>query len=155
MSGPDGATPTAVRASQILWWLAIGTALIELAVHLTQDGHLATAIGTRKAELAVRGAAFGLLFLLSLQMARGRNRARIALTVLFGGLGTLSLVMEPLGWLVAGGDALAFLAWADGSTWIVVASRFGHLLCVLVATVLMFTRDSHRFFEATTQAISP
>lgn len=147
--------PSAVRASLILWWLAIGTALVELAVSFAQHGDLGTAIGGRKGELAVRGTAFGLLYMLSLQMQRGRNWARIALTVLFGGLGTLSLVMEPAAWVAEGGDVRSFLMTADGPTWIAIGSRFAHLFCVLTATGLMFTPESRRFFGRAARAILP
>lgn len=142
--------PRAVRVSLILWWLAIGVALVELATPALLASDPAAASRSRGVELAVRGSAFCLLFLLSLQMAWGWNWARVALTLLFGGLGSLSLIMEPIGWIAAGGDVTDYLADADVASWVVVAARTAHLLCVLVATGLMYVRESRRYFRAST-----
>jgi hypothetical protein len=140
--------PMAVRISLSLWWLAIGMALVELAAPALGTGNLSGTLNGRGVELAVRGTAFGFLVALSLQMARGRNWARLMLALIFGLVGTLSLVMEPIGWIAAGGRPLDYLARADVVDRIIVISRTAHLLCVLAATALMFTPDSRRFFGA-------
>jgi hypothetical protein len=50
----------------------------------------------------VRLLAFTGLVALAAQLRRGRNWARVALAVLYGGLGTLSLVIGPVTWLAEG-----------------------------------------------------
>jgi hypothetical protein len=142
------AMPRAVRVSLILWWLAIGMALVELATPALLASDPAAAFRSRGVELAVRGSVFCLLFVLSLHMAWGWNWARVALTLLFGGLGSLSLIMEPTGWIAAGGDVTGYLSNADAASWVVVAARIAHLLCVLAATGLMYARESRRYFRA-------
>jgi hypothetical protein len=149
ISGPFRNTgrPGAIRASLALWWLAIGMALVELAVPALRPDGLAV-FDDRLPELAVRGTSFGLLFLHSIQMAKGRNWARVALTLIFGGLGTLSLIMEPAGWIISGGSVNAYLAGANGPERIVIVARTLHLLAVLVATTLMYGPASRRYFRA-------
>jgi hypothetical protein len=139
--------PGAIFASLMLWWLAIGLALVELAAPALRPDELA-AVEDQLPELAVRGTAFGLLFLLSVRMAKGRNWARVALTLIFGGLGTLSLIMEPSGWILSGGSVTLYLAAADGPEWTVIVARTLHLLAVLVATALMYGSASRRYFRA-------
>jgi hypothetical protein len=147
-SKDSAAMPRAVRVSLMLWWLAIAMALVELVVPALLVSHTAAAFRSRGVELAVRGSAFCLLFLLSLQMAWGWNWARVALTLLFGGLGSLSLIMEPIGWIAAGGDVTGYHSDADAASWVVVIARLAHLLCVLAATGLMYARESRRYFRA-------
>lgn len=97
-------------------------------------------------ELGLRFAAYALLLTLSLLMRSGRGWARWALLVVFGGLGTFSLIFEPVGWLMAGGSAATFLAKADAATWAMILSRVAHLLCVWGAILLMFAPTAHAFF---------
>src|SRR3954466_8840670 len=109
------------RISHRFWLGAIAAALVELLVKLAIEPggfvNAATASGT---ELAVRFAAYALLRALSLAMLAGRAWARWALLIIFGGLGTFSLVFEPIGWLLDGNAVSAFLQSADLATWIMI-----------------------------------
>ncbi len=139
--------PRAVRLSHLLWLGAIATALVELGGRLAQDpqGFVSSITGSGT-ELGLRFAAYALLLTLSLLMRSGRGWARRALLVVFGGLGTFSLIFEPVGWLMAGGSAATFLAKADAATWAMILSRVAHLLCVWGAILLMFAPTAHAFF---------
>jgi hypothetical protein len=53
--------------------------------------------------VAIRLLAFTGMVYLAAQLRRGRNWARIALAVLYGGFGTLSVVIGPITWLAEGG----------------------------------------------------
>lgn len=144
----QAAMPAPVRASRNLWWLAIATALVELGANLSEGGGpLSSMLAGRGPELAVRFTAYLLLFGLSMAMAAGRSWARIALLLIFGVVGTLSLVMEPIGWLVAGGDAVGYLQGADARGWIVIVSRVAHLACVILAVMLMFGPAANGYFR--------
>ncbi len=66
--------------------------------------------------------------------------------MLLGGVGTLSLVIEPLSWLLAGGSPTAFLTTADGPALLVAGLRVVHLVAVLTALVLMFRPRANAFF---------
>jgi hypothetical protein len=131
----------------LLWLGAIATALVELGVRLALDPQgFAGAIADSGTELTVRFAAYTLLLTLSLLMRSGRGWARWALLVVFGGLGTFSLIFEPVEWLMAGGSTATFLANADAATWAMTLSRVAHLLCVWGAILLMFAPTARAFF---------
>jgi hypothetical protein len=66
--------------------------------------------------------------------------------VLLGGIGTLSLVVEPLSWLAVGGSPTAFLATVDGPTLLITGLRVAHTAAVLAALVLLFRPPATAFF---------
>jgi hypothetical protein len=131
---------SSVIATSFKFWIgAIVTALIELVVKLDMEpGSFLNTIGASGGELAVRFTAYAVLLALSLLMLSGRSWARWALLAIFGGLGTFSLIFEPIGWLWDGGSASAFLASADLGMWIMILSRAAHIICVWAAIVFMF-----------------
>src|SRR5215203_5992038 len=99
------APPGELRASFGLWLLAVAAGLFETTLVVVD----ATAGGVGSAaEVAVgvtiRLLAFTGLVYLAAQLRRGRNWARIALAVLYGGFGTLSVVIGPITWLAEGGS---------------------------------------------------
>lgn len=134
--------PEPVRWSVRLWLGAVVAGVLETAVHALsgEDFDAAT-------QLPVRAAVYLLVTAVILRLRRGRNWARIALTVLLGGLGLLSLLAEPVSWLAAGGSPGTFLAAADGMTLAVVALRVLHIVAVLVALPLMYTPAANKFFR--------
>jgi hypothetical protein len=135
MSRSSSATATSFK----FWLGAIVTALTELVVKLAiEPGSVLSTVAASGGELAVRFTAYAVLLTLSLLMLSGRSWARWALLAIFGGLGTYSLVFEPIGWLIDGGSASAFLAAADLSMWIIIVSRLVHIICVWAAIVFMF-----------------
>jgi hypothetical protein len=72
---------------------------------------------------------------------------RWALALLLGGVGLLSLVVEPASWLLAGGSPVAFLSAANALTWGIVVLRGLHIGAVLIASVAMFRPDANVFFR--------
>jgi hypothetical protein len=96
--------PVPVRLAVTAWLTAIGAGVGETLIRLALPD---PPTGT---ELAVRFAIYGGLALLVLALRTGRNAVRVALTVLLGGIGLLSLLVEPAGWLMGGGSVTAFLA---------------------------------------------
>ena len=74
--------------------------------------------------------------------------------MLIGGVGTLSLIVEPVRWLAAGGSPAAYLAAADGSTLLIVGLRTAHLVAVLVALIAMFHPRVNAYFRAPTAPMS-
>ena len=125
--------------SHRFWLGAIATALIELFVKFTVEaGGFLNAITSSWTELAIRFTAYALLLTLSFLMLAGRSSARWALLIIFGGLGTFSLVFEPVGWLLRGGSPIGFLASAEVSMWVMILSRIAHIACVWGAIFYMF-----------------
>jgi hypothetical protein len=133
--------PVAVRRSILLWLAAIGAGVAEALVHVAQADAPSTG------ALAVRFTIYAALTALVLALRTGRNAVRWVVAVLLGGIGTLSLVVEPVSWWTAGGSVPAFLAAADGPTLLITGLRLFHVLAVLAALVLVFRPQANRFFR--------
>ena len=141
--------PGQLRAAFWLWLFAVAAGLFEttLVVVDATAGEVGSA-----AEVAVgvtvRLLAFTGLVYLAARLRQGRNWARIALAVLYGGFGTLSLVIGPVTSLVEGGSLADAMAAADlGSLF--AASRLVHLLAIIAALVLMFHPAANAYVRAT------
>jgi hypothetical protein len=139
--GPGSGIPTQPQASYRLWLLAVAAGVVETALVVVDasDGEVGSA-----AQVAV-GVAVGLLAFaglvdLAVRLRQGRNWARVALAVLLGGPGTLSLVIGPVTWLAEGRSPVDAVAAADLGSVLFAASRVLCLGAVIAALILMFTR---------------
>jgi hypothetical protein len=70
------------------------------------------------------------------------------LAVLYGGFGTLSLVIGPVTWLAEGGSLADAVAAADLGSWLFAASRVVHVGAVIAALVLMFHPAANAYILA-------
>jgi hypothetical protein len=147
---PRSGIPTQLQASYRLWLLAIAAGLFEtvLAVVEATSGNPGSATEVA-VGVAVRLLAFTGLGYLATQLRLGRNWARVALAVLYGGLGTLSLVVGPVTWLAEGGSLAEAVAAADLLSVLFAASRVVHLGAVIAALVLMFHPAANAYLRAT------
>ena len=149
-SFPAAARPRQLRASFWLWLIAVAAGLFEttLVVIDAAAGEVGSA-----AEVAVgvviRLVAFTGLVYLAAQLRQGRNWARIALAVLYGGFGTLSLVIGPVTWLAEGGSLADAMAAADLGSVLFAASRLAHLGAIIAAMVLMFHPTTNAYIRST------
>jgi hypothetical protein len=100
---PRPAIPTQLQASLRLWLLAVAAGLFETALVVVDatDGEIGSAAQVA-VGVAVRLLVFTAAVYLAIQLRQGRNWARVALAVLYGGLGTGSLVIGPVTWLAEG-----------------------------------------------------
>jgi len=98
-------------------------------------------------SLIATGAILVLAVLVSVLLT-GRTVIRWAVAAVLGGVSMLSLVMEPLSWVLGGGSPTAYLAAADGPTLLAVGLRVVHVGAVLAALVLMFRPAANVFFRA-------
>jgi hypothetical protein len=134
-----GRPPRQLRASFWFWLAAAAAGLFEttLVVIDATAGEVGSA-----AEVAigvtVRLLAFTGLVYLAARLRQGRNWARIALAVLYGGFGTLSLVIGPVTWLAEGGSLAEAMAAADLGSVLFAAGRLVHVVAVIAAFILMF-----------------
>jgi hypothetical protein len=135
------ARPSSVTLSVALWLGAILAGVAETFVHLTD------ADPPGAGAVAVRFGIYLVLAALVLTLRTGSNVARWAVAVVLGGVGTLSLVVEPIGFLAAGGSAGAFLATAGWADLAVAGLRSLHVLEVLAALALLFHPSSTAFFR--------
>jgi hypothetical protein len=142
--------PKQLRAAFWLWLLAVAAGLFEttLVVIDATAGDVGSA-----AEMAVgvtiRLLAFTGLVYLAAQLLQGRNWARIALAVLYGGFGTLSLVIGPITWLAEGGSLADAIAAADMGSVLFAVSRLVHLGAIIAALILMFHPTTNAYIRAT------
>jgi hypothetical protein len=134
--------PHPVRLAVTAWLTAIGAGVGETVVRLALPDP------PTGGELAVRCAIYAALALLVLALRTGRRAVRLALTVLLGGVGLLSLLGEPTGWVLAGGSVAAFLGSADALTWVVVLIRALHVGAVVVALAAMYRPAANAYFRS-------
>lgn len=134
--------PRAVRLSVVIWLAAIATGSVEALVRLLLPEP------PTPTQLAVRFAIYTAFVVLVLALHTGRNAVRWAVALLLGGIGALSLVVEPLDWLLAGGSPMSFLITADGPTLVVTALRTLHIATVAVALTLLFRPSATRYFRS-------
>jgi hypothetical protein len=135
------APPPTVQLSVLLWLGAIGAGAAEALVHL-----LLPAPPTA-GQLATRFGIYAVLTVLVLALRTGRNAVRWTVAVLLAGFGTLSLVIEPISWLFAGGSPGLFLVTADAPALVAAALRIAHIVAVLSATALMFGPSANSWFR--------
>jgi hypothetical protein len=151
--GPRPGIPKQLQASYVLWLLAVAAGVFEtvLVVVDATDGDVGSA-NQVAVGVAVRLLVFTGLVYLAAQLRQGRNWARVALAVLYGGLGTLSLVVGPVTWLAEGGSLADAVAGADLGSVLFAAGRAVHLGAVIAALVLMFHPAANAYLRATTPA---
>ena len=133
--------PAAVQLSVVLWLAAIGAGAAEALVHLLLPQP--PTLG----QLAARFGIYAVLTVLVLALRTGRNSVRWTLAVLLGGFGTVSLVIEPVTWLLAGGSPGLFLVTADAPALVAAVLRIAHLVAVFSALVLMFRPAANAWFR--------
>lgn len=141
-TGSAAAVPVPVRLSVLGWLTAVAAGVVEALVRMMLPDP------PTPGRLAARFAIYAVVVALVLALRTGRNAVRWALAVLLGGVGTLSLVIEPLSWLLAGGSPATFLTTADGPALLVAGLRVVHLVAVLTALMLMFRPRANAFFRA-------
>jgi hypothetical protein len=133
--------PPAVQLSVVLWLAAIGTGAAEALVHLLSPQP------PTLTQLAGRFGIYAVLTVLVLALRTGRNAVRWTVAVLLGGFGTVSLVIEPVSWLLAGGSPGLFLVTADAPALVAAALRLAHLVAVFSALALMFRPVANAWFR--------
>jgi hypothetical protein len=134
--------PAAVQMSVVLWLAAIGAGAVEALVHLLLPEP------PTLAQLAGRFGIYAVLTVLVLALRTGRDAIRWTVAVLLGGFGTLSLVVEPISRLVAGGSPGLFLVTAEAPALVAATLRIAHLVAVFSALVLMFRPAANAWFRA-------
>jgi hypothetical protein len=153
---PRPRIPTQLQASYRLWLLAIAAGLFETALTVIDAASGGAGSAAEIAVgVAVRLLAFTGLGYLAVRLRQGRRWARVALAVLYGVLGTASLVIGPVTWLADGGSLADATAAADPGSVLFAASRVVHLAAVIAALVLMFHPAANAYIRATTQAPHP
>jgi hypothetical protein len=151
MNTPAPAPPPAsLRQAITLWLIAIGAGVFETLLVVTNvlwgDGSMANGEGLN-AGVATRLVIFVAMTLVALQVRLGKNWARWTIGILLGVLGLLSLVIQPVSWMMEGhavGEAFTNLNLGSAAF---MLSRAVHMVTVVAATTLMFVTTSNNFFR--------
>ncbi|MBT2761154.1 hypothetical protein [Paenibacillus sp. ISL-20] len=144
------AAPLEVFQSFLLWIIAIGAGVFEMILAVIDSISSLTGAGIVGIliQVAARTTMFAVLVYIMIRMLRGKNWARIALALFLGGFGTLSLIIDPIKWLLTGGSLWDAFAHADNISILFASSRTLHMIAVVAALVFMFRPAANRYFKA-------
>jgi hypothetical protein len=147
LGAPPG-VPREVQASFLLWLTAVGAGVAETVIRVI--GSLAG--GPDSSGLLARAVVYAAAVYVISQMRLGKRWARLTLAVVLGGIGTLSLVIDPISWLAAGNPLGEVFARADLLFAFVAPIRAVHLAAVIAALVFMFLPAANAYFRRASSA---
>jgi hypothetical protein len=156
LSPPPG-VPKVVQASFLLWLTAVAAGVLETIIRVIDALAMGWASGGG-GEMDLTGVISGVLIRLivytlvvyiTTRMRLGNRWARLTLAVLLGGIGTLSLVIDPISWLAAGNSLSEVFTEADLLFFVIAPIRTVHLGAVIGALVLMFLPAANTYFRGT------
>ena len=159
LSPPPG-VPKEVQASFLLWLSAIAAGVLETIIRVIDALAMGLASGSGgEADLTglisgvvIRVIVYTLVVYLITRMRLGKRWARITLAILLGGIGTLSLVIDPISWLASGNSLREVFTQADLLFYMVAPIRVVHLGAVIAALVFMFLPAANTYFRAARSA---
>ncbi|MQA93995.1 MAG: hypothetical protein GEV11_04880 [Streptosporangiales bacterium] len=140
--------PKSVHYASILWIIAVAAGVGETAIHVAEglfSGSLTG--GAALWQVTVRAIIYGTVTVAIVAMRRGANWARWTLALVLGTVGMLSLLIEPITWLVAGNSVSGLLADADSGLYAITALRVIHVAAVPAALIAMFAPTANRYFR--------
>jgi hypothetical protein len=147
--GPLPGEPGEVRASFLLWLTAVAAGVLETIIRVIYSLSVGSGSGggVDVTGLIIRLIVYTVAVYIIAQMRLGKRWARITLAVLLGGIGTLSLVIDPITWLAAGNSLSEVFTQADLLFFIIAPIRAVHLAAVIAALVFMFLPAANNYFR--------
>ena len=150
--GPPPGVPREVQASFVLWLTAVAAGVVETSIRVI-DALLMGLVSGSGGESSVTGVIVRLIVYtvavyITAQMRLGKRWARLALTVLLGGIGTLSLIIDPISWLAGANSLREVFTQANLLFFIIAPIRAVHLVAVIAALVFMFLPAANNYFRA-------
>ena len=154
LSPPPG-VPKAVQASFLLWLTAVAAGVLETIIRVIDalamgwtsgSGGQADVTGVIL-NVLIRVIVYGLVVYIVTRMRLGKRWARLSLAVLLGGIGTLSLVIDPISWLAEGNSLSDAFTQADLLFFVIAPIRTVHLGAVIAALVSMFLPAANTYFR--------
>ncbi|MGW6498414.1 hypothetical protein [Nonomuraea angiospora] len=141
--------PPVVQTAAMLWLVAVAFGALETVLVVSEQLYTgASTLAELLPQVAIRLAVFAGAAFLALRLKAGANWARLTLAVTLGVFGTLSLVIGPVQWLLAGGSIAEAVAGADAMGLIFAGSRILHVVAVLGAVTLMFQPRANAYFRS-------
>jgi hypothetical protein len=151
---PPQGVPREVQVSFLLWLTAVAAGILETIIRVIYSLTVGPSSG---GEVGVTGVVIRVIvYIVALyiiaQMRLGKRWARLSLAVLLGGIGTLSLVIDPISWLVEGNSLSEVFKEADLLFFIIAPIRAVHLAAVVTALVFMFLPSANNYFRHASSA---
>jgi len=141
----DGPPPV-VRAAAAAWVAAVAAGVVETIGTIAYLASSASA-EVSPAEIGTRAVVYTIVLLVVAQFWQGRRWARTALGLGLGVVGLLSLVADPISWLIEGHSLRDALSSAELSLALVITIRTVHVAAVVAACALMFRPAANRYFS--------
>jgi len=153
--GPPPGVPKAVQASFLLWLTAVAAGVLETTIRVIDALAMGWASGSGGetdvtgviSGVVIRVTVYTLVVYIITRMRLGKRWARITLAALLGGIGTLSLVIDPMSWLAGGNLLSEVFTQADLLFVLIAPIRTIHLAAVIAALVFMFLPSANTYFR--------
>ena len=141
--------PPVVHTAAMLWLVAVAFGALETVLVVSEQLYTgASTLAELLPQVGIRLAVFAGAAFLALRLKAGANWTRPILAVTLGVFGTLSLVIGPVQWLLAGGSIAEAVAGADAMGLVFAGSRILHVVAVLGAVTLMFQPRANAYFRS-------
>jgi hypothetical protein len=149
---PLPGVPREVQASFLLWLTAVAAGVLETIIRVIYSSFVSSGSGGEAlvTGVVIRAIVYIAAVYVIAQMRLGKRWARLALTILLGGIGTLSLVIDPISWLAGGNSLREVFTEADLLFVFIAPIRTVHLAAVLAALVFMFLPAANTYFRSST-----
>jgi hypothetical protein len=150
---PRPGVPREVQASFLLWLTAVAAGVLETIIRVTNALFMDSSSGEADVTgVVIRVIVYTVAVYVMAQMRLGKRWARLALAVLLGVIGTLSLVIDPISWLAGGNSLGEVFTQADLLFFIIAPIRAVHLAAVIAALVFMFLPAANTYFRSARSA---
>jgi hypothetical protein len=151
---PRPRVPREVQASFLLWLSAVAAGVLETIIRVTNALFMDSSSGggSDVSSVLIRVIVYTVAVYIIAQMRLGKRWARLTLAVLLGGIGTLSLVIDPISWLAAGNSLGEVFTQADLLFFMIAPIRAVHQVAVIAALVFMFLPAANKYFRAAPSA---
>jgi hypothetical protein len=152
---PLPGVPKEVQASFLLWLTAVAASVLETIIRIIDASAMGWIWGSGGetdvtgviSGVVIRVIVYTLVVYIITRMRLGKRWARLSLAVLLGGIGTLSLVIDPILWPAGGNSLSEIFAEANLLFFLIVPIRTVHLAAVIAALVLMFLPSANTYFR--------
>ncbi len=150
---PLPGVPKEVQASFLLWLTAIAAGVVETVIRVIDSFSAGPGSGEEAdiTGVAIRVIIYTVVVYIIFQMRLGKRWARLTLAALLGGIGTLSLVIDPISWLAGGNSLREVFTQADLLFFMIAPIRAVHLAAVIAALVFMFLPSANTYFRSATR----
>jgi hypothetical protein len=153
--GTPPGVPKVVQASFLLWLTAVAAGVLETIIRVFDALAMGWASGSGGetdvtgtiSGVVIRVIVYTLVVYIITRMRLGKRWARLTLAVLLGGIGTLSLVIDPISWLAGGNSLSDVFTEADLLFFLIAPIRAVHLAAVIAALVFMFLPAANTYFR--------